>query len=328
MSKTTIKDVAKKAGVSVTSVSRVLNDRGYISDNLRVNVMNAIEELDYTPNAIARSFFKNETQSIAFIVPTVANPFFSELTFWIEKELAKFGYHLFVGNSMNDPVIEKEYLKMLKEERIDGIIVGSHNMNIEEYDNLDGNIVSIERKLLENIPMIESDNYKGGRMATEELINKGCKNILCVTGNQLVDTPANHRTTAYLDVVHENQLERHVLEIPFTQPEKSKIDIIEQLFSETLKYDGVFAGDDTMAKYFMNAAKKYGVNVPEDLKVVGFDGSNQIQVLVPDLTTIIQPIQKMAVEAVNVLLKQIKNEEVELIYTLPVELKQSETTNG
>src|SRR5699024_12333739 len=90
--------------------------------------------LNYTPNEIARSFYKSETKSVALIVPTIHNPFFSELAFYIERELSKDGYHLYIGNSLNDSVNEREYLKMLKEQREDGRSVGSHNIEMEEYD--------------------------------------------------------------------------------------------------------------------------------------------------------------------------------------------------
>lgn len=326
MEKVTIKDVAAKAGVSVNSVSRVMNNRGYISEDLRKKVMKAIDDLDYTPNAIARSFFRSETKSIAFIVPTIANPFFSELAFWIEKELAKHGYHLFIGNSLNDPITEKEYLKMLKEGRIDGLIVGSHNMNIEEYYHIDGNIVSVERKLLENIPMVESDNYEGGKIATKELISKGCKKILHVTGSNIQNTPANNRTLAYLDTIKKYGLKKNVVEIPFMLSESEKIQAIEKLFSSKLTFDGIFADNDIIANNFIITAEKLGINVPKDLKIVGFDGSNQIQTLVPNLTTIVQPIKEMAIQTVNVLLKKINKEKVQKVYTLPVSLKKSGTT--
>lgn len=326
MKKITIKDVAEEAGVSVTSVSRVLNDRGYISTDLKEKVMNAINKLDYTPNEIARSFFKSETKAIALIVPTVENPFFSELVFWIERELSKLGYHLFVGNSLNNPVNEKEYLTMLKEQRVDGIIVGSHNMNIAEYNNINGNIVSIERKILDRIPMIESDNYYGGKIATEELINNGCKKIICIIGDRLVDTPANNRAIAYADVMYHNNLKDRIIELPFDLTETEKIRRIEAIFESGKEFDGVFAGDDIIARYFMNIAKKYDIKVPTDLKIVGFDGTQRIQTLIPELTTVVQPIHEMALKAVNILLKRLDNQKTEKIYTLPVSLKRSQTT--
>src|SRR5699024_5880378 len=160
-------------------------------------VMSAVKKLNYTPNEIARSFFKNETRSIALIVPTINNPFFSELAFYIERELANFNYHLFVGNSLNNSMNEKEYLQMLDEKRVDGIIVGSHNMGIDEYDKIQGNIVSIERRICEKIPMIESDNYSGGKIATEELKKLGCKNIIEIRGNKNDNGQTNNSITAY-----------------------------------------------------------------------------------------------------------------------------------
>lgn len=328
MKNITIKDVALKAGVSVTSVSRVLNNRGYISESLREKVMEAIDELDYTPNEIARSFFKNETKSIAFIVPTIDNPFFSELTFWIERELSKVGYHLFVGNSLNDSSNEKEYLKMLKEQRVDGIIVGSHNMDIEDYNNVNGNIVSIERNIADSIPMIESDNYYGGKLATEELINNGCERIICITGNKAVNTPANNRAIAYSEVVSRNNLKEIIVEIPFTTREEEKKKRINEIFTSGMKFDGVFAGDDVMARNFMNIAQEHGLRVPEDLKIVGFDGTQRMQNLIPQLTTVVQPIKEMAKKSVNILLKLINNDTTEKVYTFPVVLKKSISTSS
>ena len=119
MKKATIHDVAKKAGVSVTTVSRVLNNRGYISDEMKEKVMTAIKELNYIPNEIARSFFTNKTNFVGLIVPTTSNPFFGELTFHIEKKLSTKGYKLFICNSINDVETERVYLRLLQEKRVD-----------------------------------------------------------------------------------------------------------------------------------------------------------------------------------------------------------------
>ena len=148
MAKITINDVAKHAGVSITTVSRVLNNRGYISDATREKVQSSINELGFIPNELARSFFTCSSNLIGLIIPTTANPFFGELTFYIEKQLSKEGYKLFICNSINENENEKEYLRMLQENRVDGIIVGSHNLNIEEYDKLPLKAVSVERVLL------------------------------------------------------------------------------------------------------------------------------------------------------------------------------------
>lgn len=322
MEKITIKDVAEKAGVSVTSVSRVLNDRGYLSTELKEKVMAAIEELNYTPNEIARSFFKSETRSIALIVPTSVHPFFSELTFHIENELSELGYHLYICNSLDDPNKEKEYLKMLSEKRVDGIIVGSHNMDIQEYDNVKGSIVSIERKINEQIPMIESDNYLGGKLATEELVNHGCKKIICITGDQDAGTPANNRVLAYSDVILKNNLKEYIYKIPFNEDREVKIKIIEEIFKDAMPFDGIFAGDDLTAQYVIQLARSLNIHMPEDLLVVGFDGTELIRDLFPEFITVVQPLEQMANKAVKVLIDSIKGKKVDYLYTFPVVLSR------
>lgn len=322
MSKITIKNVAEKAGVSVTSVSRVLNNRGYISDDLRMKVMNAIDELNYTPNEIARSFYKSETKSVALIIPTIRNPFFSELAFYIEKELSKDGYHLYIGNSLNDRVNEREYLKMLKEQRVDGMIVASHNIEMEEYDKITGNIVSVERKINEKIPMIESDNYLGGKLATERLIEQGCQKIICVSGSQTVDSPANNRVVAYSDVMRKNNLEEQIIEIPFAESADEKHKRIKEIFTSGIEFDGLFADDDILASYAIKEAGKFKNKDSGKLKIIGFDGTNLMQDLFPELVTVVQPIEEMAKKTVEVLIQLIKGEKTKNLYTLPVKLNK------
>lgn len=328
MSNITIHDVAQKAGVSVTTVSRVLNNRGYISEQTRKKVNDAIQELNYTPNEIARSFFTNESKFIALVVPTIDNPFFSELTFYIERKLAAKGYHLFLCNSLNDSENEKQFLRLLKEKRVDGIIVGSHNMDIAEYENYEDKIVSIERHLTDRIPMVQSDDYDGGKQATRILLEQGCTNILCVGGDKSILTPANDRALAYADEMAKEKLDSHYLEIPFHLSLAEKVERIENLFASGMKYDGIFAGDDIAGKMFLNTAKKYGVAVPDELKIIGFDGTQSIRTLNPELSTIIQPIEELAEQAVSILLKCIAKKKVPAKTILPVKAYLSDSTGN
>ncbi|MDN6362789.1 MAG: LacI family DNA-binding transcriptional regulator [Tetragenococcus koreensis] len=322
----TIKDVAEKAGVSVTTVSRVLNDRGYISAKTRKKVMTTMEELNYTPNEMARSFLSNKTRFIALIVPTTENPFFGELTFHIEKELAQKGYNLFICNSLNDVDNEKKYLRLLQEKRVDGVIVGSHNININEYEYFENKIVSIERELTAHIPIIQSDNYLGGKLAAQELVDKGCKRILCIRGDQHIKTPANDRATAYKDVMEENGLNYSFKEVPFQLQDQEKEALIDQIFAGEVVYDGIFAGDDIIAKMCINSAIAHGKSVPEELKVIGFDGTKIVRQLNPELSTIIQPIEKLAQKSVKILLAVLNEEKVNQVTKLSVKLLASNST--
>lgn len=326
MKNVTIQDVADKAGVSVTTVSRVLNDRGYISEKMRKRVMDTIEELNYTPNEMARSFFKNTTKSIALIIPTTINPFFGELVFYVEKILAQHGYNVFLCNSVNDKENERKYLKLLKEKRVDGAIVGSRNTDILEYKDYDENIVSIETEIAEGIPVIQSDNYEGGKLATKELIEQGCREILCIRGDINVKTPANNRFKAYIDEIEKNGLQVNIKEIPFGLDQEEKKKRIEQIFQSEYSFDGVFAGDDVVAKLVLNASKKYNKQVPNDLKVIGFDGSSTMRQLCPELSTIAQPIEDLSRAAVDTLLDLLSGKKVKSLSTYPVKLIPSEST--
>ncbi|MGY3745718.1 LacI family DNA-binding transcriptional regulator [Vagococcus salmoninarum] len=326
MTKVTIHDVAKNANVSPTTVSRVLNNRGYISEEMKKKVHDSIEELGFIPNQMARSLFTNQTKFIGLIIPTTANPFFGELTYYIEKSLSKLDYKLLICNSINESENEKQYLSMLQENRVDGIIVGSHNIDITEYDKMPLKMVSVERKINETIPTIQSDNYSGGYQATEELIKAGCQKILCVSGNPNLETPANDRYKAYQDCMTEYQLPTYSERIHFTDTNEQKAAKVEAIFNETPDYDGVFAGDDVIASIILAYALKKHIKVPESLKVVGFDGTDLTQTILPHLTTISQPIQELAEKSVEMLLAEIANQPVEKKVILPVTLLRKGTT--
>ncbi len=325
MTKITINDVAKHAGVSVTTVSRVLNNRGYISGATREKVQSSINHLGFIPNELARSFFTNNSNLIGLIIPTTANPFFGELTFYIEKYLSKSGYKLFICNSINESDNEKEYIRMLQENRVDGIIVGSHNLNIAEYDKLPLKTVSVERVLNESIPLVQCDNYQGGRIATQALIDARCRRILCLSGDFKLNAPANSRYTAHADCMKEHGLATHIESIPFTLSNEEKINIISQILNSNPDIDGVFAGDDILASIVYNYALRHNIDIPSQLKIIGFDGTETMHTIFPALTTIQQPIELLAKNSVKVLLALINNQPVPPITTLPVTLYRGTT---
>ena len=147
-------DVAKKAGVSVTTVSRVINDYGYISQKTRDKVFSAMEELNYQPNSLARSLHGKSTNLVGLIFPAITNPFFAELVEQIEQKLFSEGYKVILCNAGSDKEKEREYLKMLLANQVDGIIAGAHNLGIDEYNRVGLPIVSFDRKLSEQIPIV------------------------------------------------------------------------------------------------------------------------------------------------------------------------------
>lgn len=322
----TINDVAKRAGVSVTTVSRVLNNRGYISEKTRKLVYDTMNELNYQPNEIARSLLRKQSNIIGVIIPDVAHPFFAELASAIEYYAYEQGSKILLCNSQLDPIKEREYIEMMKRHRVDGIIMGSHTLEVDEYTKLKSPVVTIDRKI-GNIPYIASDNELGGKLAAELLIAKGCKKIAHICGNLQLDLLANLRTQIF-----EQTLRKHGIECITIQTDMNVFDqqtyerIISSMLVEYHDVDGVFATSDIIASFVMKWCRKLGKEIPNDLKLIGYDDVNLTSWISPSITTIRQPINEMGKLAVELIRKQMEEEEIEAANILSVELIERETT--
>ncbi|WP_028986956.1 LacI family DNA-binding transcriptional regulator [Thermicanus aegyptius] len=322
----TIKDVAKKAGVAVATVSRVLNNRGYISDVTRHKVYQAMEELNYFPNEVARSLLRRRSNVIGLIIPTVAHPFFGELTSYIEFFAYKKGFKVLISNSINDKKKELEYLDLLVSNRVDGIIMGSHTVEVDQYTDHRYPMVTFDRKIGDQIPYVYSDNYQGGKLATQRLIEKGCKKIAHISGNLHLDMLANQRHQAYVDTVRNAGYEPMVMEAELHANDNRRYEeLVYRLFEKYPDMDGLFASSDLLAFYAMKVAASLGKKIPDQLKVVGYDNIFLSSVVVPSLTTIAQPVKEMAERAVDLLITQIEGKTPELEHRFPVQLIERET---
>ncbi|MBS4224107.1 LacI family DNA-binding transcriptional regulator [Lederbergia citrea] len=320
--KVKLEDVAKAAGVSPTTVSRVLNNRGYISDRTRAKVEEAIKELNYYPNDVARSLFKKRTNFIGLILPTVSNPFFGQLALYIENLCSTLGYKVILCNSSGQIEKEKSYSTMLIRHQVDGMIVCSYNRGIDTYMYPKLPIVAIDHYLSPTIPVVGSDNYAGGKLAIQHLIEQGCKSIIHINGPLEIETPAQLRRKAYEDLV-ENSV---TYELPFE--DEDTIVSIRKILKERPETDGIFASDDIIAAACLQVAREMNIHVPGQLKVVGYDGTETTMSLLPQLTTIKQPIEDIAKTSVLKLMDMIDNSEFSGPYetSLPVQLLINETT--
>ena len=321
----TIKDVAEIAGVTVTTVSRVLNNRGYIGENTRKKVYDAMQKLNYRPNEMARSLLRKKSNLIGLIIPTVAHPFFSELTNYIEYYAYKLGYKILLCNSYQDSIKEKEYIMMLKSNQVDGIIMGSHTLEIDEYLNLNLPIVAIDRMFSKSIPFITSDNYSGGVLATNLLIDKGCKKLAHISGFLGLETPANNRYKGFVDVVTKRNIENVILETQLGILENYE-EIVYKLFEEHPDIDGIFASSDMIGISVIKVARELGKEIPKDLKIVGYDDITFSSLISPSLTTIKQPIEQMGESVIQLLIDQMEQKEFSLENVLPITLIERETT--
>ncbi|MDQ1123265.1 LacI family DNA-binding transcriptional regulator [Microbacterium trichothecenolyticum] len=324
MNRPKLQDVAARAGVSVATASRVLNNRGYLSDDIRRRVDEAVAELGYRPNEIARSLIGQRSALVGLIVPTVADAFFGELATHVEGALAQRGYKMLLCDCHNTPEREEKYLDLLQGNRVDGIITSTHNRNVAGYGRADLPIVAIDRRLGEQIPTVRSDNRTGGFLATEHLIARGSRSAVHITAT---DHPGNERAAAYRERMAAHGLEARVMAYGFGASVDERRAAIETWLTVN-PCDGVFASDDVTALMALDWARKTGRRVPEDLRIVGYDGSAALHTAVPGLTTVRQPIERMAVRAVEVLVARMTDAtaSVEQEPPLPVELRHGWTS--
>ena len=317
----TIKDVAKRAGVSVTTVSRVLNNRGYIGEATRKKVYKAMEELDYQPNEVARSLFRKKSNIIGLIVPTVAHPFFGEMTSYIETYAYSRGYKVLVCNSQLDSSKEQEYIWMLRRNQVDGIIMASHTLDVEEYKKLELPVVAFDRFISKKIPYVTSDNYQGGKLAVELLLELGCTTIAHMCGSLNLDMLANQRHRAFMDVAEERKVPYFTVETDINVFEVKKYEeLLLDLFSRHPDVDGLFLNSDIMAVAAMKVCSKLGKRVPEDVKIIGYDDVSIASLVSPEITTVRQPLEQMSELSVRLIEGLVDKKPVSVENCLPVEL--------
>lgn len=323
----TINDVASKAGVSVATVSRVLNNRGPISEKTRKTVNQAMKELDYQPNEIARSLSKQHSKIIGLILPSVAHEFYGELAYYIETYAYKNGYKLMLCNSFYDKDKEKSYVDMLSGNKVDGIIVGSHTKDVSHFIGISLPLLSIERVLSDNIPAILSNNYQGGVIAARHLISKGCKKLIHISGDLSMQLYSDNRYKGFADVCEKEKVEYKLYQA--TEEMLVSLDyskLVAAILYECPDVDGIFASSDIIAAQIIKTCAVYGINIPRDIKVVGFDGIKLSDLINPPITTIKQDIEEIANKAIGVMLELINRNTVENETIIPVSLIERRTT--
>ena len=285
-----IRDVAKKANVGSATVSRVLNNSGYVSEETREKIENAMEELNYIPNELARNLFHKKTGIIAVLVPSVANPFFAEFVECIESELYTYGYKTMLCNTVKEGNAELEYLDMLNRHIVDGVITGVHSLDVEVYKKIHKPIVALDRFLGEDIPVVAVNHKKGGKLAAEELLNCGCKSVLQFCGSKAIESPYLDRHTEFAKIMKKSGVEVHNYELEWNRFDADYYEkVMKDVFSSKLDVDGVF-GVDQIAIRFLNEARRRNIAVPDEIKIVAYDGTFVTGLTEPRLTVIAQPI--------------------------------------
>ncbi|RKY08779.1 MAG: LacI family transcriptional regulator [Planctomycetota bacterium] len=309
--KTTMKDVASQAGVSVATVSAVLNERNGripVSDKTRAAVLLAVKKLNYRLNEQARSLRTGKSHTIGIVASDITQPFSGQMLRLIEQQVHERGYHFLLSDIQNNKEREKFYLNLFSQKRVDGILfVGaSSELDDEDISHLaqrDIPIVLTEREVCgSNVPCILVDNIKGAALATEHLVRRDRRSIAYITGPE-GNVISQQRSQGYGQVLRENGLsfsDKLIVQGGLGLEDGCRA--MGQLLDKTDAVDGVFAFNDMVAIGAMKAIRDKGLKVAGDIAVVGFDDIPIAAYCEPPLTTVRQPVVDMCVQGVDLLL--------------------------
>lgn len=293
-----IKDVAERAGVSVTSVSRVLNREKYISQNILEKVNQAIKELNYSPSQIARSLKKQKTDTIGVIVPDLTNYFCSTILSNIEESASEYGYNLIVCNIAENLDKELKYLHAVQKMRVDGIIIMHQKVNESILSFMNSAsmpiLFSCVRSPLPDRFSVLINDYQAALDATEYLIGLGHRRIAFLGGDLEDVTSGYSRYQGYIAALHKSRIPLNPNFIRFgNYKQQSGRLMMQEILEQGERPTVVFAASDDMAVGAMNCILDYGLSVPGDISVMGFDDSLIAEAVRPMLTSMQQPVQEL-----------------------------------
>lgn len=308
----TIKDVAKEAGVSIATVSRVVNKSPRVSKSAIETVSKAMKKLGYRPNEAARALVSQKTNTIGVLVGDVSDPFFGLLIKTVDNIAYKNGKHTLIGNGYHHAQQERDAIELLIKNRCDALIVHSKGLSDDElihYAKEIKGMVLINRYIEEIANRcISLDNYQGAYLATEHLIQNGHKNIACIASNHAIED-AKARKQGYLAALKNNGITLSSDYIVSGNPDADGgIKAMLNLLEKPIDITGVIAYNDYMAAGALSVAQEAGIKVPSKLSIVGFDDGLIAHYLYPRLTTVHYPIQLMAEQAAILALKLANNE--------------------
>lgn len=305
----TLKDVAKLANVDVSTVSRALNGKSYVQEETKLRILNAVKELNYRPNLMAKNLREGKSKTIAVIVPTISLNIFGDIAYYIEIECRKFGYNTIISNTQDDPQIEADSLKHLRNGFVDAIAIASSGKNkklIKEIYNSGIPVIQIVRKHDNSISSVAANYEILGYDGTKYLISKGCKNIGLINGSSDI-IPYKERYYGYKKAISENNLKENIVEI-------KEIDFLEggynaayTLLDKNSNIDGILVSTDMQGIGVIRALKDKKINIPERVKVISLTGNYIGAWLETTMTSIEIPSKEIGKKIADMIIENIEN---------------------
>jgi len=318
-----IKDIAKAAGVSYSTVSRALNDSPLISQNVRENIQEIAKTMGYTPNALAQSLQSHRTNSVGLVITTIADPFFADIVHGVEDVARRAGISVFLASSNNDPEEEIRIIETFGRRRVDGVIVASSRIGpgyAERLGQIRIPVIVVNTEAQEdqnNLFSVSVNDFVGACQAVQYLIDIGHRKIGYMG---VSNRPASNalRLRGYLSTMEKNSIDVHpewICKNMDESPGALSLDLAigKEMSAQILKTDvtAVFCYCDTVAAGAIDGFRKAGVGIPEDLSIIGFDNNTISEIIQPALTTVHQPKQEIGEIAMQMLLNSLSGGVVE-----------------
>lgn len=315
----TMKDIARIAKVSTSTVSHVINNTRYVSDEIREKIMKVVNELNYTPSAVARSLKVKETKTLGMLVTATSNPFFAEVVSGVEQYCNQHHYNLIISSIDGNEQRLQQNIQTLIQKQVDGLLLmysDTRHAMVEQL-NLNLPIVVMDWWPTElNADKIYENSEFGAYLATKTLIEQGHKNIAIITG-KLDKSLAHNRLLGYQKALQDAHLPINpdwIIESHFDF--EGGVEGMKKLLQITPRPTAVFACSDTIAVGIYQVAWQQGLRIPQDISVIGYDNIMLAQYLTPPLTTIHQPKAELGKLAVETLLERIKSPDLEYKTTM------------
>lgn len=306
----TIREVAKKAETSISTVSRVLSGNIPVSEKVRSKVLKAVKELNYKPNIVAQSLKNRKSKILGLVIPNVRDLVFPAAILGIENTAQKHGYAIVLCNTDEEIGREKSYIEHLRRHLVDGFIFSTARKDHEHLLNLreiDIPFVFLIRNVGSEVDSVEIDNFRGAYDAVSYMISRGLRNIALINGPIDIKLYAQ-RLEGYMSALRDAGLpyvERMMFHGVYGW--EDAYEAMTNLLKKGLNIDGVFATSDSKAIGVIKAIKDSGYNIPNDISVMGFDNSELAAFADPPLTTVSQPFYKMGVLACERLIKIVES---------------------
>lgn len=328
----TIKDIARRAGAGISTVSRVVNNSGYVGVETRKRIEEAILDLNYRPNAGARAMRSGHSNLIGILVPSIKVDFFARLAHRLEQALFALGYQTLICSTSENLKHETEYVAMLMAQQVDGVLVASVGGGGAAFSKLKEAgipILALDRQLDDlGAKTVRADHFVGGQIAAEHLIDLGHKSI-SVVGAPEQSKPVQLRAAGAAAACTKTGLAPPMIYLGADHSVHGCAALGKPILEQIPRPTAIIATSDIAAIGILHAARVLGISIPDDLSVTGFDDTPMASYVFPPLTTVVHPIDQVAQEAITALLGMIHNPDTadQEDIVLPVSLSVRQSTS-